>query len=311
MDGLSMSDLNLILGDSLIELKNMSDESVNLIVADPPYNLGKDYGKTKDNLDKKEYIEFSKKWLNDCNRILKPDGSIYIFMGVRFISYIYQILEDQLGLDFQNWIVWHYTQGLGKKKGFSSRHDDILVFSKGKNPTFNLDDIRIPQKYYRKINNMRGANPGNVWEFSHVHYCNENRQSHPTQKPEGLIERIVLASSNKNDLVLDPFSGSGTTLRVCQQLSRNCIGIEINQEYVDLTNERLVKDFNGFDSIDPRMERVPFDLRDVNIREEYLLNHENWFLQNHPDSITKFRQEVKKQYEIFKGSQNQRELFNN
>lgn len=311
MDGLSMSDLNLILGDSLIELKNMSDESVNLIVADPPYNLGKDYGKTKDNLDKKEYIEFSKKWLNECNRILKPDGSIYIFMGVRFISYIYQILEDQLGLDFQNWIVWHYTQGLGKKKGFSSRHDDILVFSKGKNPTFNLDDIRIPQKYYRKINNMRGANPGNVWEFSHVHYCNENRQSHPTQKPEGLIERIVLASSNKNDLVLDPFSGSGTTLRVCQQLSRNCIGIEINQEYVDLTNERLVKDFNGFDSIDPRMERVPFDLRDVNIREEYLLNHENWFLQNHPDSITKFRQEVKKQYEIFKGSQNQRELFNN
>ena len=306
-----MSDLNLILGDSLIELKNMSDESVNLIVADPPYNLGKDYGKTKDNLDKKEYIEFSKKWLNECNRILKPDGSIYIFMGVRFISYIYQILEDQLGLDFQNWIVWHYTQGLGKKKGFSSRHDDILVFSKGKNPTFNLDDIRIPQKYYRKINNMRGANPGNVWEFSHVHYCNENRQSHPTQKPEGLIERIVLASSNKNDLVLDPFSGSGTTLRVCQQLSRNCIGIEINQEYVDLTNERLVKDFNGFDSIDPRMERVPFDLRDVNIREEYLLNHENWFLQNHPDSITKFRQEVKKQYEIFKGSQNQRELFNN
>ena len=300
MDGLSMSDLNLILGDSLIELKNMSDESVNLIVADPPYNLGKDYGKTKDNLDKKEYIEFSKKWLNECNRILKPDGSIYIFMGVRFISYIYQILEDQLGLDFQNWIVWHYTQGLGKKKGFSSRHDDILVFSKGKNPTFNLDDIRIPQKYYRKINNMRGANPGNVWEFSHVHYCNENRQSHPTQKPEGLIERIVLASSNKNDLVLDPFSGSGTTLRVCQQLSRNCIGIEINQEYVDLTNERLVKDFNGFDSIDPRMERVPFDLRDVNIREEYLLNHENWFLQNHPDSITKFRQEVKKQYEIFK-----------
>ena len=230
-------------------------------------------------------------------------------MGIRFISYIYQILEDDLGLDFQNWIVWHYTQGLGKKKGFSSRHDDILVFSKGNSPKFNLDDIRIPQKFYRKINNMRGANPGNVWEFSHVHYCNENRQDHPTQKPEGLIERIVLASSDENDLVLDPFSGSGTTLRVCQQLNRNGIGIEIHQEYVDLTHDRLSKEFNGFDSIDPRMERVPFDLRDPEIREEYLKNHENWFLKNHPDSVEKFRKEVKKLYEVSKVKPKQKELF--
>jgi len=304
-----MTELNLIFGDALVELKKLPNFSVDLIVADPPYNLGKDYGKTKDNLEKKEYLEFSKEWLSECNRLLKPNGTIYIFMGIRFISYIYQILEDDLGLDFQNWIVWHYTQGLGKKKGFSSRHDDILVFSKGNSPKFNLDDIRIPQKFYRKINNMRGANPGNVWEFSHVHYCNENRQDHPTQKPEGLIERIVLASSDENDLVLDPFSGSGTTLRVCQQLNRNGIGIEIHQEYVDLTHDRLSKEFNGFDSIDPRMERVPFDLRDREIREEYLKNHENWFLKNHPDSVEKFRKEVKKLYEVSKVKLKQKELF--
>lgn len=304
-----MTELNLIFGDALVELKKLPNFSVDLIVADPPYNLGKDYGKTKDNLEKKEYLEFSKEWLSECNRLLKPNGTIYIFMGIRFISYIYQILEDDLGLDFQNWIVWHYTQGLGKKKGFSSRHDDILVFSKGNSPKFNLDDIRIPQKFYRKINNMRGANPGNVWEFSHVHYCNENRQDHPTQKPEGLIERIVLASSDENDLVLDPFSGSGTTLRVCQQLNRNGIGIEIHQEYVDLTHDRLSKEFNGFDSIDPRMERVPFDLRDREIREEYLKNHENWFLKNHPDSVEKFRKEVKKLYEVSKVKPKQKELF--
>lgn len=304
-----MTELNLIFGDALVELKKLPNFSVDLIVADPPYNLGKDYGKTKDNLEKKEYLEFSKEWLSECNRLLKPNGTIYIFMGIRFISYIYQILEDDLGLDFQNWVVWHYTQGLGKKKGFSSRHDDILVFSKGNSPKFNLDDIRIPQKFYRKINNMRGANPGNVWEFSHVHYCNENRQDHPTQKPEGLIERIVLASSDENDLVLDPFSGSGTTLRVCQQLNRNGIGIEIHQEYVDLTHDRLSKEFNGFDSIDPRMERVPFDLRDPEIREEYLKNHENWFLKNHPDSVEKFRKEVKKLYEVSKVKPKQKELF--
>lgn len=309
MVGLKMTEYNLIFGDALVELKKLPDSSVDLIVADPPYNLGKDYGKTKDNLEKTEYLEFSKEWLAECNRLLKPNGSIYIFMGIRYISYIYQILEDDLGLDFQNWIVWHYTQGLGKKKGFSSRHDDILVFSKGSNPKFNLDDIRIPQKFYRKINNMRGANPGNVWEFSHVHYCNENRQNHPTQKPEGLIERIVLASSDENDVVLDPFSGSGTTLRVCQQLNRNGIGIEIHQEYIDLTHDRLSKEFNGFDSIDPRMERVPFDLRDPEIREEYLRNHENWFLKNHPDSVEKFRKEVKKLYEVSKVKPKQKELF--
>ena len=92
-------------------------------------------------------------------------------------------------MNFINWICWHYTQGIGKKKGFSPRHDDILMFAKGKSHTFNLDAIRVPQKYYRSRNNMRGANPGDVWEFSHIHYCQENRQNHPTQKPEGLIER--------------------------------------------------------------------------------------------------------------------------
>jgi len=130
------------------------------------------------------------------------------------------------------------------------------MFTKSKNFTFNLDEIRVPQKFYRSINNMRGANPGDVWEFSHVHYCNGDRQKHPTQKPEGLIERIILSSSNIGDLVVDPFSGSGTTLRVSQQLRRNCIGIEINSQYVELTKIRLDKPFDGFDTIDPRMERI-------------------------------------------------------
>ena len=124
---------------------------------------------------------------------------------------------------------------------------------------------------------MRGANPGDVWEFSHVHYCNENRQNHPTQKPEGLMERMILSSSKIGDLILDPFSGSGTTLRVSQQLNRNCIGIELNPEYVDQTTQRLSKTFEGFDSIDPRMERIPNDLNDEKFRNEYFKNHIEWF----------------------------------
>lgn len=197
---------------------------------------------------------------------------------------------------FNSWIVWHYTQGIGKTKGFSPRHDDILMFTKSKDFKFNLDDIRVPQKYYRERNNMRGANPGDVWQFSHVHYCNPNRQSHPTQKPEGLIERMVLASSFENDEVLDPFSGSGTTLRVCQQLKRNCTGIEINPDYVAMTQRRLQSEFSGFDSVDPRMERVPFDLRNKRVREEYLENHKKWFLKHHENAIRKFDQSIKELY---------------
>jgi site-specific DNA-methyltransferase (adenine-specific) len=243
-----------------------------------------------------DYLLFTQNWLEQAKRVLKDTGTIYVFMGVRFISYLYQSLDRDLGLNFNSWICWHYTQGMGKTRGFSPRHDDILMFTKTKNYTFNLDAVRIPQKYYREKNNMRGANPGDVWEFSHVHYCQENRQNHPTQKPEGLIERMVLASSNSNDTILDPFSGSGTTLRVCQQLNRNCIGFELNPDYIKMTHERLAKPFLGFDGIDPRMERVPFDLRNDLLRNEYLDNHIHWFLKNHPQSIERYHNEVKNLY---------------
>jgi site-specific DNA-methyltransferase (adenine-specific) len=193
---------------------------------------------------------------------------------------------------FNSWIVWHYTQGMGKTKGFSPRHDDILMFTKSREFKFNLDNVRVPQKYFRDRNNMRGANPGDVWEFSHVHYCNGNRQDHPTQKPEGLIERMVLASSDEGDLVIDPFLGSGTTLRVCQQLGRKAIGIEINPDYVTMAKGRLGAAFAGFDSVDPRMERVPLDLRRPDVRKEYLENHKQWFLQHHENAIKEFEESV-------------------
>lgn len=288
--------LKIIEGSSLEKLKEIKSETIDLIVADPPYNLGKDYGNNHDLKGFDEYIEFSKKWTGEAHRILKKSGTIYIFMGVRFISYLYEILDRDYKFFFNSWITWHYTQGLGKTKGFSPRHDDILMFTKTENFNFYLDNVRVPQKYYRSRNNMRGANPGDVWKFSHVHYCNENRQSHPTQKPEGLIERMVLASTNKNDIVLDPFSGSGTTLRVCQQLNRHCIGIELNPEYIISTKNRLNQPFNGFDSIDERMERVPNDLNDDEIRNEYLENHHEWFLQYHPNAIETFEKEVERKY---------------
>ena len=287
---------NIVLGDCTKELKKIESNTVDLIIADSPYNVGKDYGNKSDKQDFDEYIAFTKEWLTECHRILKKNGTIYIFIGFRYISYLYQILEKDLKMNFVNWISWHYTQGIGKTKGFSPRHDDILMFSKSASYKFNLDEIRVPQKFYRKVNNMRGANPGDVWEVSHIHYCQKNRQEHPTQKPEALVERMVLASSSEGDMVVDPFSGSGTTLRVCQQLNRNAVGIEINPEYVEQTKERLNSPFEGFDSIDERMLRVPNDLNDKDIRNEYLQNHVKWFLKNHPDRVTAFLEDVKEKY---------------
>ncbi|MFC3680568.1 DNA-methyltransferase [Bacterioplanoides pacificum] len=293
-----MSGIEIKCGDAISLLKELPDSSINLIVADPPYNLGKDYGNNHDLKGFDDYLEFTRQWTSEAKRVLKDDGSMYVFMGVRFISYLYDILDREQELFFNSWVVWHYTQGLGKTKGFSPRHDDILVFNKTKNFKFNLDDVRVPQKYYRARNNMRGANPGDVWKFSHVHYSNPNRQNHPTQKPEGLIERMILASSDRGDTVLDPFSGSGTTLRVCQQLGRKGVGFELNPEYVEMTKARLSEPFNGFDSVDPRMERVPNDLRKPEIRDEYLANHINWFLKNHENAIDVFTKAVKEKYGV-------------
>ncbi len=281
-----MDKITLINDDALVALKKIDDGSVDLIIADPPYNLSKDYIGTSDSMEFKEFMKFTTAWLTESKRVLKDNGVIYVFMGMRMISYVFEIMERELKLTFQNWITWHYTQGVGKKKGWSSRHDDILMFSKGEKPTFNLDKIRIPQKYYRSINNMRGANPGNVWNFSHVHYSQKNRaKQHPTQKPEGVIERMILASSNEGDTVLDPFSGSGTTMRVVQQTNRVGIGIEIESEYVKETKDRLKSPFYGFDSIDERSLRVPNDLNDDDYRLNYLKNHIEWFVSNHESSI--------------------------
>lgn len=207
----------ILSGDAAELLSEMKSASVDLIIADPPYNLGKDSGNNQDNRTWLDYADFTQRWLLEAVRVLKPTGSIYVFMGFRFISRLCVMLEDTHGLQFNSWITWHYTQ-MGRKVGFSPRHEDILLFTKSGEFTFNLEDVRIPQKYFRKRNNMQGANPGDVWQFSHVHYYSAERLPHPTQKLEALMERMIKASSNPNELVVDSFVGSGTTCRVAQLL---------------------------------------------------------------------------------------------
>ncbi|MBN2526955.1 MAG: site-specific DNA-methyltransferase [Deltaproteobacteria bacterium] len=295
------NNVSIVEGDAVEMMASLESESVQLIVADPPYNLGKNYGNNQDRLAFDAYLAFTRAWLAEAHRVLHSAGTLYVFMGVRFISYLYDILHRELDMQFNSWICWHYTQGLGRTRGFSPRHDDILMFTKSSQFYFNLDAVRVPQKYYRSRNNMRGANPGDVWQFSHVHYCNFNRQPHPTQKPEGLIERLVLASCREGDLVVDPFVGSGTTARVCQQLKRRCLGIEMNPEYVASSNERLALPFAGFDSIDERMRRIPNDLNDDMVRDAYLKKHAEWFLTHHDDARSRFELDVAEKYGKQKG----------
>lgn len=259
---------SFILGDAVEVMQTLPNECVDLVATDPPYNLGKDYGNNIDYKQWHEYEVFTEKWLNEVIRMLKPTGSIYVFMGVRFISKLFSIMESK-GLLLNGWIVWHYTQGMGRKRGFSPRHEDILYFTKSNKFTFNLDKVRIPQKYYRKRNNMLGANPGDVWRFSHVHYSNPERQPHPTQKPLALMERVIRASSNEGDLVLDPFVGSGTTCIAANALERKWIGIEINPEYIKMSERRLNQGYL-LDSYDPRENRVP---RDLKANEDKLLQN--------------------------------------
>lgn len=249
----------LACGDAATIMRKLPAGSVDLLIADPPYNLGKDYGVSRDLKAWHEYEEFTREWIGESMRVLSETGSVYIFMGVRFISRLFAILEDEFQLNFNGWITWHYTQGMGRKVGFSPRHEDILFFTKSDKFTFNLDAVRIPQKYFRKRNNMAGANPGDVWQFSHVHYCSAEREPHPTQKPEALMERMILASSNPNEVVLDPFAGSGTTCRVASILERRWIGIDLNPDYISMAENRVNERSTTLDSCDPRLDRVPRD----------------------------------------------------
>jgi len=279
--------LQALLGDAEQTLKQMPEASATLIIADPPFPPD---SPTEEELER--YLDFSRGWIREAARVLREDGTLYVFMGTRAVAYVYGILEREAGLHFNSWITHYYTQGVGKTKGYSSRHDDILMFTKSpKNYVFNLDDIRVPQKFYRSVNNMRGANPGNVWEFSNV-----SRPSAPTQKPEALYERMILASSCPGDTVIDPFLGSGTCLRVCQQTDRACIGIDNDPACIEASQRRLEEEFTGFDSIDERMYRVPGDMNDPAVREEYVENHLRWFLKNHPDAVQKFLDDVYVKY---------------
>ncbi len=203
-------------------LKQLEDNSVNLIVTDPPYNIGVDYKKYKDK--REDYYKWLNKILKECERVLKENGSLYLIHYPEQASRILTKFNTKLFL--QNWITWHYPSNIGhSKKNFTRSQRTILFYTKGNKFIFNLEEGEVIPDFLH-FNLVKNVSKEKVKGF-------------PNQIPVKLIELLIGLSSNKDMLVLDPFMGSGTTAVACKNLKRNFIGFELNPEYVKIANERL------------------------------------------------------------------------
>ena len=240
--------LNRIICDDCIEVLGKVDKPfADLIFADPPFNIGYKYDKYFDKVKKKNYIAWTKEWMSVCKNVLKPHGSFYIAIGDDYAANV-KIIADELGLIMRNWIIWHYTFGQQTKTKFARAHTHIFYFVCDEtNFTFNDHAVRVPsdrQLFYNdKRANPVGKMPDDVWG-GYPRVCGTFKERagwHPCQMPESLLKRIIAASSNQGDCVLDPFSGSGTTAAAACQLGRSYVGIEISEEYVENSNKRLAQ----------------------------------------------------------------------
>lgn len=269
--------------DSLEYLKKLKDNSIDLIVTSPPYNVGKEY-ETKTSLQL--YLDSIIPIIDEVIRVLKPTGNIAWQVGNYIHSkevypldiYYYDIFK-QRGLKLRNRIIWHFGHGLHAKTRFSGRYETILWFSKSDDYTFNLDPVRVPSKYPNKKNykgknkgklsgNPKGKNPEDVWEVLQNDWENEiwnivnvksnhvEKTIHPAQFPIELADRLVLALSNENDIVLDPFGGVGTTLISAVKNNRIGISIDTNDQYCKVAQERLTNLLNGTLKMRPMTKKI-------------------------------------------------------
>ncbi len=237
----------IICGDCIELLGRAKEPFADLVFADPPFNIGYQYDKYRDKVEKNNYIAWTKDWMAACVRVLKPNGSFYIAIGDDYAAHV-RIIGDELGLTLRNWIIWHYTFGQQTKQKFARSHTHILYFVKdAKNFVFNDGAVRLPSDrqtlYNDKRADARGKLPDDTWnQYSRVCGTFKERQGwHPCQMPELLLARIVAASSNADDLVLDPFIGSGTTAAAASQLNRLYCGIDVSQSYVENAQARLAE----------------------------------------------------------------------
>ncbi len=267
------ADAVLYEGDTIDLLRSLPANSMKLIVTSPPYNLGKAYEK-RSSID--EYLGAQRTVIAECVRVLQDGGSIcwqvgnYVDNGeiIPLDILLYPIFAS-FGLHLRNRIVWQFGHGLHSSKRLSGRYEVILWFTKGDKYLFNLDAIRVPQKYpYKKYFkgpkmgqlscNPLGKNPGDVWEIPNVKANHVEKTSHPCQFPVELIERLVLSMTNEGDWVLDPFMGVGSTAIASLMHKRKTVGAENVAEYVRIAKERLNLAMLGDLRVRP-MERSVYD----------------------------------------------------
>jgi len=269
----------IIWGDAIEVLsKELENNSIDLIFADPPYNIGKNFNGVKDKWETDEkYLEWSYRWLDLCIKKLKSNGSFYVMTSTQNMPYFDIYLRKHLTILSR--IVWYYdSSGVQAKNYFGSLFEPILFCVKDKNNyTFNSKDILVKAKTgaVRKLIDYRKSQPqiynsqkvpGNVWEIPRVRYRMDEYENHPTQKPIALLDRIIRASSNEGDIVLDPFSGTFTTSFVAKQLNRRSIGVDIQEEYLKIGLRRLqiASKYNG-ESLrkEPRSFEQPINEKQV------------------------------------------------
>jgi len=265
-------DVCIVFGDVLDFLGQLPNNFAALIVTSPPYNIGKPYEERR---EFREYMKWQEEVVKECVRILKPDGNLcwevgnYVEEGEVFPLdvYFYPIFK-KLGLKLRNRIIWHFGHGLHARKRFSGRYETILWFTKSDNYTFNLDAVRVPQKYPGKraykgprrgepTCNPLGKNPSDVWEIlledwerelwyiPNVKANHPEKTPHPAQFPIELVERLVLALTNEGDWVIDPFAGVGSSLVAALINRRRAAGADIVKRYCDIAFQRVLDALNG------------------------------------------------------------------
>jgi adenine-specific DNA-methyltransferase len=264
-------------GDCREMLRDIPNGSVQLVVTSPPYNLGKEY-ESRLHLD--DYISQQREVITECVRVLADGGSIcwevgnYVENGaiIPLDALLYPVFAD-LKLKLRNRIVWHFEHGLHCSRRLSGRYETILWFTKGENYVFNVDPIRVAQKYPGKKHfkgpkagqyscNPLGKNPGDVWTIPNVKSNHVEKTGHPCQFPVELIERLVLSLSRENDWVLDPFLGTGTSVIAAIRRQRRGIGAELVSKYVELAKSRISLAIDGQLPVRP-MHRPVFDPKDA------------------------------------------------
>ncbi|WP_201260024.1 site-specific DNA-methyltransferase [Tissierella sp. P1] len=259
-------------GDCCEILRKVPDNSIKLIITSPPYNIGKEY-ETKESIE--VYLQTQTEIIEEIIRVLSHDGSICWQVGNYIDDYevypldiFYYEIFKKFGLKLRNRIIWHFGHGLHTQTRFSGRYETILWFTKSDEYTFNLDDVRVPQKYPGKRHykgkdkgkpsgNPLGKNPSDIWEFLYnewdsglwdipnVKANHIEKTQHPCQFPVELVERCVLALTNEEDWILDPFAGVASTIIAGIKNNRRSFGIEKEREYIDIGIERIKDFLNG------------------------------------------------------------------